>query len=801
LERRFLLFMVLSLAVLTVNGMLMRQRVPRKPAGDQAAAEAPVDGRSEDQADAGPQAETDEAAAPDESADEAAEADEAADEDPAVEADDESGDEQAEQSFLTLGSLDENSGYRILATLTNRGAAVQRLELSSPRYLDMNDRAGYLGHLELTPSDEVEDGLLVRSVGSGTPAAKAGLKAGDRIVAAGAEETKPVASVEEFQRLLVATKPRQDFQLAVLREGGRQSLTAKLARRPLEVIRPESENYLVRDKALPADFAEPPSFELTLESVGQRKIDDARQTELAGVRLRESNWKLIEHSESSATFEQSVPRFGLVVRKKYELAKAAANSTDRDEPVYHLTLTVTVENAAGEATREVSYRLDGPNGLPVEGWWYLRKIGRSSGIAGLRDVVGRYYGAEPQQQSATAIVNDKAEDFEGTSLAYIGVDSHYFCVALIPEAKAEEPGWTQAARPVLIGPKPIAGKHEEKFGNVSCRLIGKPVKLAPGAKFEHTYRIFAGPKRPQLLSRYVAGGDPAYTLEDFVYYGLSLFAFVAQKMVQLLHVLYAVVRNYGVAIVLLTALVKGLMFPVNRSQNRSMAKMQALKPEMEKLKEKYKGDQQKQAQAMQQLYRKHNVNPLAGCLPMFLQLPVLMGLWRGLSLDVELRQAPLLGGLVRWCSNLAAPDMLLDWSRLMPESVNSGQGILGLGPYLNLLPLVTIALFLWQQKMFMPPAADEQAAMQQSMMKWMSIFISIMFYTVPSGLCIYLITSSLFSIAERKLVPPVTAGTAGTPSDSPAPPAPSGEKPLAGLRALVNGVAEVKHTTKAKRRK
>ena len=145
--------------------------------------------------------------------------------------------------------------------------------------------------------------------------------------------------------------------------------------------------------------------------------------------------------------------------------------------------------------------------------------------------------------------------------------------------------------------------------------------------------------------------------------------------------------------------------------------------------------------------------PLGGCMPMFIQLPIMLGLYRALAVDIELRQAPLISESVRWCSNLAAPDMFFDWSSFMPDFVTSGQGFLGLGPYLNVLPLVTIGLFILQQKMFMPEATNEQAAMQQKIMQYMMIFMGFMFFKVASGLCIYFIASSIWGIAERKLVP------------------------------------------------
>jgi YidC/Oxa1 family membrane protein insertase len=209
---------------------------------------------------------------------------------------------------------------------------------------------------------------------------------------------------------------------------------------------------------------------------------------------------------------------------------------------------------------------------------------------------------------------------------------------------------------------------------------------------------------------------------------------------------------------------------------------------MDRINEKYKNDMQKKSQATQELYRKHNINPLAGCLPVFLQLPVFMGLYRALAVDVELRQSPLFGHGIRWCSNLAAPDMLWNWSAIMPEFITSGQGIFGLGPYLNVLPLITVALFLVTQKMAMPEPTNEQAAMQQKMMKYMTVFMGLLFYKVASGLCLYFIASSLWGIAERKLLPKTT--TAGATATSTPPSAPP--------KASANGSPSTKRSKKRK---
>jgi YidC/Oxa1 family membrane protein insertase len=110
--------------------------------------------------------------------------------------------------------------------------------------------------------------------------------------------------------------------------------------------------------------------------------------------------------------------------------------------------------------------------------------------------------------------------------------------------------------------------------------------------------------------------------------------------------------------------------------------------------------------------------------------------------------------------------MLWNWSGIMPDFVNSGEGMLGLGPYLNILPLVVISLWILQQNLFMPEPSNEQAAMQQKIMKYMMIFMGILFYKVPAGLCIYFIVSTLWGIGERKLIPPPKANLVPVAADT-----------------------------------
>jgi len=675
--------------------------------------------------------------------------------------------------YASLGSVDADSPYRVLVTFTNHGAGVRRVELASPRYRDLHDRGGYLGHLEAAADSA--GGVLVQTVGAGTPAAKAGLKIGDRIVSANSEgKSMTIDSPEQLAELLAQNKPGEHLQLQVSQDGAPPAdLTVSLARRPLEVIRPESENVLMRSSKLPAHFPAPPSFRLTLERAGSSTIkrlaeqdledrnikawEDGAEPEIAGVELRNSNWEVLEQNETSVTFRKQIPKYSLEVLKHYHLEPIPTDQlANQDYPAYGLKLDIEIRNL-GESEFEIAYRLDGPNGLPAESWWFANKISRKWTADGLRDVVARYQGSSTVQFGPSEIIKKAPEPLQGPPLAYMGVDAQYFSAVLLPIKPSLDEKWIDEARLVLLSPKPEK-PIEGRYANVTCRLVSQPLSIAAGGSLKHSYQIFTGPKRPELLSQYQACESPQYSLDDLLYYGW--FGGVAKVMLAVLHFFYAITGNYGIAIIMLTVLVRSCMFPISRKQAQSMAKMQLLKPEMDRMKEKYKNDMQKQSQAMQELYRKHNINPLAGCQPMFLQLPIFLGLYRSLMVDVELRQAPLLSESIRWCSNLAAPDMFYDWTSFMPTIITSGQGIMVLGPYLNILPLITISLFMLQQKLFMPDPANEQAAMQQKIMKFMMLFMGLLFFKVASGLCLYFIASSTWGIAERKLLPkPATPDT------------------------------------------
>ena len=660
----------------------------------------------------------------------------------------------APRQHLSLGSLDPDGPVGMLVTLSSRGGTVERIELAGKQFHDQDDRGAYIGHLA---ADVVPEGCRLGVVGPGTPAAVAGLRAGDVLLRINDSNTPdPQSLVAVLARL----KPRRPLQLTFRRPSGEEALGAEQTievlptRRPLEVIRPEFSAVPVADVA--AGFHDPLSFRLSLAS-RDGKSRSQEDAELPGHELEQIDWEAEAGNDGrSVTFRRQLAG-GLAVVKEYRLVTAA------DEPVgqvddaragqYRLQLRVSF--TATEPT-QLEYALAGPNGLPTEGWWYAARISRSWGTLGVRDVAMRFVGEPTALVSSLTLADEDTEQpatavLEGKPLAFAGVDALYFACGLIPAVDGPEVPRLAEVQPVVVGEVPQAARR--KLVNVSCQLLSRELDLESGQTVTHRYDIFAGPKKPELLASF---GPPRAAMSDLVYYGW--FGWVARPMIAILHVLHAIVRNYGIAIILLTVIVRGAMFPISRKQAVSSQKMQVLQPEMKAIAEKYKNDPQKRTMATQELWKKHNYNPAGGCLLVFIQIPIFMGLYRSLATDVELRQAPLFSSAVRWCSNLAAPDMMLDWSNFMPGFLVAPEG--WLGPYLNIFPLLTIGLFLWQQKLFMPPAVDEQAKMQQQVMKYMMFFMALMFFKVPCGLCLYFIASSLWGIAERLMLPTAKPGAA-----------------------------------------
>ena len=417
-------------------------------------------------------------------------------------------------------------------------------------------------------------------------------------------------------------------------------------------------------------------------------------------------------------------------------------------------LEVDLKFESPDKERSVVYNLLGPHGIPIEGEWYT---GTFRDVV-LANVNGKEIKINTHASSDVAAATADSIDNTTLPLAFAGVENQYFAILVDPDPLPTGEQDRRDSKTIAL----LLEKDEKapQKSDVGVRITSKPFKIGPNQPVTHTYRVFAGPKTDDALKAYHAEGLAIYRKNQWIPLAPQIAQFV---IAPILRFTYAVTErvgrlfglskgNYGIAIILLTLLVRGLMFPIGRKQALAAQKMQQLQPHLKELQEQYKEDKERLTKETFALYKKHGVNPVAGCLPALIQLPIFVGLWQALNTSFPLRQAPFL-----WIRDLAAPDMLYRFPWELPF----------LGHWLNVLPFVVVSLMLVQTKLFAPPATTPEAEMQQKMMKYMMIFMGFMFYKVPSGLGIYFITSSLWAIGERLLLPKITHAQPGLDTGGP----------------------------------
>ena len=322
-------------------------------------------------------------------------------------------------------------------------------------------------------------------------------------------------------------------------------------------------------------------------------------------------------------------------------------------------------------------------------------------------------------------------------VAWIGSSNKYFASLLF--ADDAKPFASTYGERVWKFP---AGSNNEKELYAVPSMTGsfEAVTFAPGTEpTKFTLKTYCGPKE---MARIRALGSSVMGMMHISYY--SWFEFIARPMVMLLNWLKGLCGSYGIAIILLTLIVRILFWPVTQKANSSMRRMQKLQPKIKELQEKYKESPmdtpddtaRKKAelnQKMMELYRVEKVNPVGGCLPILLQIPVFIALYSALDSAVELRNVPFL-----WCSDLSRPDLV---GPTLPFALPF-IGQVGFHP----LVIAMTTLMIVQQKMT-PSTADST---QQKMMMIMPIIMLFMFYNLPSGLTLYWTVSQIFSILQMK---------------------------------------------------
>ncbi|MBI5971103.1 MAG: membrane protein insertase YidC [Deltaproteobacteria bacterium] len=310
-----------------------------------------------------------------------------------------------------------------------------------------------------------------------------------------------------------------------------------------------------------------------------------------------------------------------------------------------------------------------------------------------KDATGYHNG--PIINAGKKLIRQKSNDAQmsgSANAAWFGTEDKYFLAVFIPKDNAAV-NWTADA-----------GANA-----ASKAALVAPFNLSPGAKVKTAFKAFMGPKEHTLLEAEKAG------LEDAIEYGV--FSFLAQPSLTALNFFQKYVANYGLAIIILTVIIKIVFYPLTAHSLKSMKEMQKVQPQLLAIREKFKDNKEKLNKEMMELYKRYKINPLGGCLPMVLQIPVFLALYEVLYVAIELRQAP----FFLWIMDLSEKD-----------------------PY-YISPILMGATMFLQQKMT-PTTADP---MQAKIMLFMPVIFTVMFLSFPSGLVIYWLVNNVLSIAQQ----------------------------------------------------
>ncbi len=260
---------------------------------------------------------------------------------------------------------------------------------------------------------------------------------------------------------------------------------------------------------------------------------------------------------------------------------------------------------------------------------------------------------------------------------------------------------------------------------VTNDLVRKMEKIDPEKQATYSYVLFMGPKSYKVLSHY------DNMLKKAINFGW--FDIIAKPLLIVMNTIHDVIPNYGIAIILLTILIKLIFWPLGTKSYKSMNEMKKVQPLMMEIREKYKDDKQRMNQEIMGLYKTYKVNPASGCLPLLVQMPIFFALYRMLYQAIELRHAPFVG----WINDLSGPDRLFHFNFSIPMMQE---------PYgIPVLTLIMGASFLLQQKMT-PTAGDP---MQAKMMMIMPVMMTVLFINFPAGLVLYMLVNNIISMGQQ----------------------------------------------------
>jgi YidC/Oxa1 family membrane protein insertase len=370
------------------------------------------------------------------------------------------------------------------------------------------------------------------------------------------------------------------------------------------------------------------------------------------------------------------------------------------------TVRQTVLNAGASAVRVAPYGLVNRSGTSKDAdFWTMH-----SGPMWVGDVA--HYNPDYDE------LDEAPTSFRSTG-GWLGFSDMYWLTALVPDQAQPFDGQFRA------GPNK---SYQADFAMAERAL-------APGQALTTTSRLFLGAKEVRVLDRYADGGvrklDYAIDWGWFYWFEKPIFYY--------LDWLFRMFGNFGVAIIVLTITIRLLMFPIANKQFASMAAMRVVQPKMKAIQERFKDDKERMQREVMALYKQEGVNPLAGCVPVLLQIPIFYALYKVLVLTIEMRHQPFVG----WIRDLSAPDPLTPINLF---------GILPFDPpgFLHLGVLaILLGITMWLQFRLSPPAGDPATQQVMMFMPWMMMFI---FAPLAAGLQLYYVASNILSIIQQKLL-------------------------------------------------
>lgn len=367
-----------------------------------------------------------------------------------------------------------------------------------------------------------------------------------------------------------------------------------------------------------------------------------------------------------------------------------------------LTVTKTFVFEKGSHNVTVNYQVANNTGSPVSmqqfGQLKQTTVVPDGGNMFMPTYRGAAYGTDNDSYEKYTFDDIEDENLNLSTVAgWVGMLEHYFVSAWVPpqDQKNEIYSKLSANQFAILGFK------------------GQPVSIGAGDSATISANLYIGPKDQDILAEMARG------LDLTVDYGILFW--ISQPLFSLLKFLHSLVGNWGVAIILITVVVKGIMYPLTKKQYESMARLRNLAPKMQQLKERFGDDRQKMSQAMMELYKKEKVNPMGGCLPLLLQMPIFLALYWVLLESVELRHAD----FVLWITDLSTKD-----------------------PYF-VLPVLTGAS-MWLLQKLQPTTVTDP--MQQKIMQFMPVAMSVFFLWFPAGLVLYWLVSNIITLIQAKII-------------------------------------------------